>query len=415
MPSEEITSGLEVLGKRIRSFRKRRFWSQQTLADKAGLSQSEISKIEKGQAKEPTQKTILQLAKGLEIEPEDLVRTTPFASLFGHVEILPIGIINEGQPILAYFASALTGLDDEAFLEIERLDQRVDEICRRYARYPLVLYRPRTKTSPRDNPKASPREVYDIDQDRVAASDLLILAAVFPSLGVGMELQLALQSCSSVLLLRKKGQHLSRMVLGCPARMEVVEYTDLDDLNNGIPPALDALVPSISEFRFSASLEHIVSTTNGLGNRIRHMRERRGLTNEDLARLVGLDTAYIEAIETKPEEVVNPSLQILRRLSRALSVADAFLITGHEIPIQHQNPLFAAHLKSLDAYATESKMPWSEYRELWADHVERYGQEFSVVGVDRRTDIGNRKYWIERHEALKKDHRKALLAAKTLL
>lgn len=415
MSITDKTTGMKAFGERVRAFRNRRFWSQEKLADKSGLSQSEISKIENASfLKEPNEETIRKLAKGLEIEPEDLVRTTPVASLFGQAEILPLGTINDGPPILIYFASALTGLNDEQLMEIELLDQRVDEICRSYMRYPLVLYRPRTKTSPKDNPHVPAPEVYEIDQERVVAADLLVLAAVFPSLGAGMELQLALQSCSSVVLLRKKGQKLSRMVTGCPARMKIVEYGNLDEAASGLTTAFNELVPLVSEFRFSVTSEHSSSERGELGARIKHVRDQRGLDIEDLARMVGVGPAYIEAIESKPEQVVNPSLQILRRISRALSASEAFLITGHEIPIQHQNPIFLNHSRALDIYASETKMPVDDYKELWRRHVERYGPEFSLSGVDRRIDVGDRKYWIEKHEGLKKERAKELLPDRKL-
>lgn len=408
MSKEENGSSINAFGRRLKDFRKRRYWTQEELASKADLTQPEISKIEKGLAKGPTAETIRKLAKALEIGPEDLARTTPFAALFGLVELLPVGTANQGPPILAYLASALTALKDDELLEIKSLDERVDEICRAYPRYPVVLYRPRTETSPVDNPDISARRVYEIDQERVVASDLLILAAVFPSLGAGMELQLALQSCSGVILLKKSGQKLSRMVTGCPAKMELVEYAHLDDLETGLWNALDKLVPSVAEFRFGGLFDQSGPESNSMGARISHIRGQRNLAPKDLARMVCVDEAYIDAIETKAEEVVNPSLQIVRRISRALNVAESFLLTGHEIPIQHYNPIFAAHKQALDRYATEASMSADHYRNLWEQHVDRYAHEFSVVGVDRRIEIGDRKYWIQKHEALKKQRDKGL-------
>ena len=404
MSIHENGSAIKLFGERLRDFRKRRHWTQEKLATKAGLNQSEISKIEKGQAKEPRVDTIRKLAKALEFEPEDLVRTTPFAALFGQAEILADWTVTEGPPIVAYFASALTILNDDEFLEIKSLDERVDEICRAYTRYPLFLYRPRTETSPTDQPDIPAREVYEIDQERVATSDLLILAAVFPSLGAGMELQLALQSCSSVILLKKKGQKLSRMVTGCPARMEIVEYESLDDLQEGLPTALDELVPRISQFRFGNSSDPSPAEKSSIGDRIRHVREhQRKMTVEDLARMVGVGDAYIESLETRPEEVTNPSLQILRRIARALNVAESFLMTGREVPIQNYNSIFARHKLALDAYASEVRMPVDQYKILWEQHVAKHGNEFSVLRGDQRLDIGDRKYWIDKHEKLPKE------------
>src|SRR5712691_3469204 len=123
------------------------------------------------------------------------------------------------------------------------------------------------KTSPSDNPDVPAREVYNIDRASVALSNLLIIDCIYPSLGAGMELQLALQSCSSVVLLTKENQILSRIVTGCPVRKRVVQYEDLSDLEVRLPEALDRLLPHLVDFRVAnpSSQKH----TNGLGDRIR--------------------------------------------------------------------------------------------------------------------------------------------------
>ena len=406
---EKLSAGKRAFGERIRQLRTARGWSQDDLASGSRLSQSEISKIENASfSREPTSETISALAKAFEMEPVELARGTPFASLFAQSEILVAGSRIEGLPVMAYFASALTNLTESQLPEIVALDERVNDICGKYNRHPLVLYRPRKKTSPKDHPTVTPRDVYNTDQENVALADLLILACVYPSLGAGMELQLALQSCSSVILLTKENCVLSRMVTGCPVRKRLVEYSELADLDSRLPEALDALLPHLIDSRRSVA-SHKGQTT-GLGDRVRHYREHRGLNEKDLARMVGVGTPYIEDLESKPEEITNPSLLILRRIATALSLPEGFLITGHDVPIQLQNPIFADHLKYLDEYASEIKMPVDEYRELWKGHVERYAVELSIPGADRRVEIGDRKYWTERYESRQKDQSKGLFA-----
>jgi transcriptional regulator with XRE-family HTH domain len=407
--SEKISAGKRAFGERVRQFRmdRDRDWSQDDLARESHLSQSEISKIEKASySREPSEETIRKIAKAFEIKPVDLARGTPFAALFAQSEVLAVGSRTEGPAVMAYFASALTNLSSEQSAEIIELDEKVDGICTRYERHPLILYRPRTKTSPTDNPDVTSRDVYNIDRGRVASSDLLILAGIFPSLGAGMELQLALQSCTSVLLLIKENQILSRMVTGCPIRKRVVKYENLSDLEVRLPEALDALLPHVADFRFATSSDQ--KHAAGLGDRIRQYREHRGLTEKDLARMVGVGTPYIEDLESMTEQVTNPSLLILRRLASALNLAEGFLITGHETPIQFQNPIFADHLKYLDLYSSEVRMPVDEYKDLWKQHVDRYALELSITGADRRVEIGDRKYWIDKHDALKRDNKKGL-------
>ena len=389
---------LTGVGDKIRQFRTRRHWKQDVLADKSGVSQPEISKIETGSLT-PSLDLIKRIAQALEIPPEILVAGTAFASLFGQSDALPIGPEDEALPLLAYFASALTGLNDEQRKKIETLDEKVDEICRSYKGHPVVLYRPRTKTDPNANPDVPAREVYEIDQERVATADLLILAAVFPSLGAGMELQLALQACSSVILLVENGQPLSRMVIGCPVKKEIIYYSDLSDLEVRLREALKKLLPDLMEFRAGHQQVQNVVIDYELGRRVRDLRVQRGLSSPELARRVGVDADCIDILESesKPEQISNPSLRLLRRVAQALATSEAYLISGHVPPIHLTNPIFKKHREYLEAFAQEINMPFGEFEELWKDHVEMYQYELSVSGADKRIEIGDRRYWVERH------------------
>jgi len=62
-----------MLSKRLKELRKQRNWTQQKLAEKAGLSFNAITKIEQGAAKHPTLKTLLKLADTFEISLDELV------------------------------------------------------------------------------------------------------------------------------------------------------------------------------------------------------------------------------------------------------------------------------------------------------------------------------------------------------
>ena len=61
----------ELLGRRIQFYRKQRQFSQATLAEKANISVTFLSKIERG-IKYPTSETISGIANGLEVELCDL-------------------------------------------------------------------------------------------------------------------------------------------------------------------------------------------------------------------------------------------------------------------------------------------------------------------------------------------------------
>jgi len=63
----------ELLGKRIQFFRKQRQLSQVALAEKADISTTFLSKIERG-IKYPTSETISGIANGLGVELYDLFK-----------------------------------------------------------------------------------------------------------------------------------------------------------------------------------------------------------------------------------------------------------------------------------------------------------------------------------------------------
>ena len=62
-----------MLSKRLKELRKERDWTQQKLAEKAGLSFNAITKIEQGAAAHPTLKTLLKLADAFGISLDALV------------------------------------------------------------------------------------------------------------------------------------------------------------------------------------------------------------------------------------------------------------------------------------------------------------------------------------------------------
>jgi transcriptional regulator with XRE-family HTH domain len=69
-----MISGKEVralLGSRVRYFRQQRQLSQAALAEKADISVTFLSKIERG-IKYPTSDTLSRLANGLDVRPADL-------------------------------------------------------------------------------------------------------------------------------------------------------------------------------------------------------------------------------------------------------------------------------------------------------------------------------------------------------
>ena len=62
-----------MLGKKIKELRKNKGWSQQKLAETAGLAFNTIARMEQGIGESPNLKTLVKLADALEISIDNLV------------------------------------------------------------------------------------------------------------------------------------------------------------------------------------------------------------------------------------------------------------------------------------------------------------------------------------------------------
>lgn len=62
-----------MLSKRLKEFRRKAGWSQQKLAERAGLSYNAVTKIEQGAAKKPTIQTMIKIADAFGVSIDELV------------------------------------------------------------------------------------------------------------------------------------------------------------------------------------------------------------------------------------------------------------------------------------------------------------------------------------------------------
>jgi len=63
---------MELSPEKMRSARHRRFMTQAELADKAGMTESTINRLEQG-VQAPRISTVRKLAKALDVKPEELI------------------------------------------------------------------------------------------------------------------------------------------------------------------------------------------------------------------------------------------------------------------------------------------------------------------------------------------------------
>ncbi len=123
-----------------------------------------------------------------------------------------------------YVSGVLTGPAD-----LDALKAFYEDIARVCEQAGIEAYVPHRVSDPIQRPDLTPREVYELDRGKVAASDLIIAYIGFPSLGVGMEIEIARQHHRPVLLLMEEHARVSRMARGNPAVVAEIRFSDFPD------------------------------------------------------------------------------------------------------------------------------------------------------------------------------------------
>jgi hypothetical protein len=132
-----------------------------------------------------------------------------------------------------YISGALTAIADGARARVfyELLAEIVTECG-------LRPYLPHRSTDPLAAPDLDPHSVYEIDRARVSRSGLVIAYAGTPSFGVGIEVEIAREHGIPVIIVAERDRTVSRILLGSPAVVDVVRFTDLAALRQALGEAI---------------------------------------------------------------------------------------------------------------------------------------------------------------------------------
>lgn len=131
--------------------------------------------------------------------------------------------VKDDKKKMVYISGALTGLSstNSCMKEFyERIAITVDKVCGTGA-----AYVPHMNTDPIKHPDVTPEEVYQLDRQKVYASNLVIAYMGEPSFGVGAELQMANEKGIPILLLYEKGKGVSRLPRGMESVKGICEYS----------------------------------------------------------------------------------------------------------------------------------------------------------------------------------------------
>jgi transcriptional regulator with XRE-family HTH domain len=129
-----------------------------------------------------------------------------------------------------------------------------------------------------------------------------------------------------------------------------------------------------------------------LGERVRELRERQKLTQDQLAEQTGLSKGFLSDVERDKRQV---SATNLLKIGNAVGASLDYLLRGEDVPDAVQRPVIIP--PELSQVAEEMKLSYAQTLQLLEAHN-------SVVA--RRSDKGARRFtiedWRRLHDAIKK-------------
>lgn len=135
-----------------------------------------------------------------------------------------------------YISGALTGLAQSEFESLKLLYERMGDICSSHG---FLAYVPHKRSDPVKDAHLSPEQVDRLDRDAVTYACLVIAYVDKPSLGVGIEVEMAHHANKPVILVHHTDTRVSRLIRGNPAIWHIIAFTTHDDLLTKLQTALD--------------------------------------------------------------------------------------------------------------------------------------------------------------------------------
>lgn len=153
---------------------------------------------------------------------------------------------------IPYICGPLTELSVEIQESVKSFYVRIADVCKQIMGKRAFV--PHERYDPIKYPDFSPAEVDRVEREQVCEkTSLLIVVAIAPSWGGGIEVEMACRSNVPVLILCKKDKKISRLLRGNPAVAEIIYYNSPTD-------ALCKLKDCINNGRVLADITHGYNT-----------------------------------------------------------------------------------------------------------------------------------------------------------
>lgn len=118
-------------------------------------------------------------------------------------------------------------------------------------------------------------------------------------------------------------------------------------------------------------------TESGIGSRIKHFREKQGMTQKQLGEKCGIDAANIRKYESGKQ---NPKLDTLKKIAKGLGV--------HAWDLCERHPLFG-DLSDLEPASDASEEEQKEFARLEESYYLTMGYNLSAIGRELNDEFRN--------------------------
>jgi len=138
---------------------------------------------------------------------------------------------------IPYICGPLTELAADLQIEVKDLYTALGDICLEILG--VRAFVPHENYDPIKHAHYTPKQIDAVERNQVCQkTSVLVVVAVEPSWGAGIEVEMANRSDVPVIVFKDASRKLSRLLLGNPGVREVIEYEQLEDIKNLLREAL---------------------------------------------------------------------------------------------------------------------------------------------------------------------------------
>ena len=132
---------------------------------------------------------------------------------------------------IAYICGPLTELPLDQHESVKSFYSKLGDVCENVLGKRAFV--PHEHYDPIKHPDFTPKEVDAVERRQVCENtSVLIVVALAPSWGGGIEVEMANTNKVPVIILQKRDKKISRLLRGNPAVVNIIEYVDEDQAIN---------------------------------------------------------------------------------------------------------------------------------------------------------------------------------------